>query len=172
MQSAEGNKDPLSDMHAHHAAKLLSQVRYYSFLACDMLSHPEGRCCRSDRDREDLHHSLEQLMPFVNLPFFSLAGAALQVDALAEALWLGSVIYVVRLCAVYCGSWAGCWLSSTPPEHRKRMWQAMITQVRAVKGGRMCDVAPLHTSSRLLHATHSSCNQSAYVSPTSQLVCC
>jgi len=69
-------------------------------------------------------------MPAVNLPFFSLAGAALQVDALGEALWLGGVIYVVRIAAVYAGCHAGCWLSATPPEHRKRIWQAMITQAR------------------------------------------
>ena len=35
----------------------------------------------------------------------------------------------MRVGAVYCGSWLGAWLGGTPPEHRRRVWYGMITQV-------------------------------------------
>lgn len=76
-------------------------------------------------------HSLEAMMPAVNLAFFALAGASLKVTALVHSILLGSLIVTVRLMAVYIGSSVGCWASSTPPDHRRRMWQAMVTQVRA-----------------------------------------
>lgn len=74
--------------------------------------------------------SLEEIMPAVNLSFFALAGASLKLTALTHSIWLGSVIVVVRVAAIYVGSAAGCWLSNSPPDHQRRMWQCMITQVR------------------------------------------
>ena len=69
-------------------------------------------------------------MPGVNLAFFSLAGASLKLDALGRTAWMASLVCAVRAAAVYCGSHVGCWASGSPPEHRSRMWQTMLTQAR------------------------------------------
>lgn len=85
--------------------------------------------CRRDGPRESLHHFLDTLMPGVNLAFFSLAGASLKLDALGQATWLAAVVCAFRVVAIFVGSHAGCWLSGCASEHKKRMWQAMMTQV-------------------------------------------
>jgi hypothetical protein len=85
--------------------------------------------CRRDADREDMHHSLELAMPYVNLAFFSLAGADLHLPALVQTLWLAALLFLVRVAAVWLGSFIGCWASDTPTEHGTRMWQTMLTQV-------------------------------------------
>jgi NhaP-type Na+/H+ or K+/H+ antiporter len=88
------------------------------------------RLCRRDNDRDEFHRTLNDVMPTVNLAFFSLAGASLKLDALAHTAWLASVVCLVRAVAIYGGSFLGCWASECPPEHRKRLWQTMLTQVR------------------------------------------
>lgn len=84
---------------------------------------------RRETARDDFHHVLESVMPAVNLAFFSLAGASLKLDALGHALWMACIICFVRMVAVVVGSHLGCWVSASAPEHKKRMWQSMITQV-------------------------------------------
>lgn len=44
-------------------------------------------------------------------------------------LWVAVGVYTVRLLAVYLGSWTGAWMGGTPTEHRRKVWQGMITQV-------------------------------------------
>lgn len=49
---------------------------------------------------------------------------------MVATLWVAVAVYVVRLLAVYLGSWMGAWMGGTPTEHRRKVWQGMITQVR------------------------------------------
>ena len=105
--------------------------------------------CRHDGPRESFHHSLEALMPGVNLAFFSLAGASLKLDALGQAAWLASVICGFRVLAIFGGSHVGCWLSGCPQEHRKRMWQAMMTQVGHTPVGLRCEHRGLVCATKL-----------------------
>ncbi len=44
-------------------------------------------------------------------------------------LWAAVIVWAVRLGAVYLGSWAGARAAGTPPEHRRKVWQGMVTQV-------------------------------------------
>lgn len=48
-------------------------------------------------------------------------------------LWVAVGVYTVRLLAVYLGSWMGAWMGGTPTEHRRKVWQGMITQVWFVR---------------------------------------
>ncbi len=48
-------------------------------------------------------------------------------------LWVAVGVYTVRLLAVYLGSWMGAWMGGTPTEHRRKVWQGMITQVGVVR---------------------------------------
>ena len=45
-------------------------------------------------------------------------------------LWVALILWLVRVAAIYGGSWLGSWLGGTPPEYRLRIWQGMITQVQ------------------------------------------
>ena len=62
-------------------------------------------------------------------------------DALMATIWVGVIVWVVRLAAVYCGSWIGAWLGGTPPDLRRKVWQGMITQVRSPTHQIVCNVA-------------------------------
>ena len=48
---------------------------------------------------------------------------------MVATLWVAVGVYAVRLAAVYFGSWLGAWMGGTPTEHRRKVWQGMITQV-------------------------------------------
>ena len=49
-------------------------------------------------------------------------------------LWVALILWLVRVAAIYGGSWLGSWLGGTPPEYRLRIWQGMITQCSALTG--------------------------------------
>lgn len=44
------------------------------------------------------------------------------------------VVFLVRLVAIYLGSWLGCLASATPGEHRRLFWMSMVTQAGVAMG--------------------------------------
>ena len=48
---------------------------------------------------------------------------------LLATLWAACVVWVVRLFAIFTGAWLGAFMGGSSVDHRRRMWQAMITQV-------------------------------------------
>lgn len=86
-------------------------------------------------------------MPGVNLAFFSLAGASLKLDTLRPMAWIGGLVCLVRMAAIYAGSFIGCWASECPADHRKRMWQTMLTQVRLLHPTGAASIAFIATNS-------------------------
>ena len=48
--------------------------------------------------------------------------------ALVPTVGAAAVVWGVRLCAIYCGSFCGAWLGGTPPDLRRMVWQGMVTQ--------------------------------------------
>ncbi len=87
---------------------------------------------RGERQREELHGLLGQLMPFVNLAFFTLAGAALAVNALAATAPIAAVIHAVRLLSLIAATSAGSF--GLPRESRRVVWMAMVTQAGVALG--------------------------------------
>lgn len=59
----------------------------------------------------------------------SLCPAAPQ-SALKDMFGAALVVSAVRLCAIYVGSWVGCYATSTTTEYRRLFWMSMVTQVR------------------------------------------
>lgn len=51
---------------------------------------------------------------------------------LVVTLWAAAIVFVVRLAAIFMGSWLGAFIGGTPAEHRRKIWQGMVTQVRKV----------------------------------------
>jgi Kef-type K+ transport system membrane component KefB len=88
---------------------------------------------RGERQREELHGLLGHLMPWVNLTFFTLAGAALAVDALAATAPVAAVIHAVRLLSLVVAT-AGGDAFGLPREMRRVAWMAMVTQAGVALG--------------------------------------
>ncbi|DBA69525.1 TPA: hypothetical protein ACH3X2_012726 [Trebouxia sp. C0005] len=83
---------------------------------------------------EQLTGCLSQLMPFVYVAFFGLAGASLKLGSFVGSLWVAVILCLVRLAGIWGGCWLGCWLGATPVDHRKHMWYGMITQAGVAMG--------------------------------------
>ena len=110
---------------------------------------------------------LQPILPAVNMTFFGLAGASLrlvrlpwprppvkapklylkllEVECCGQApllgtLWAAMIVWLVRLVAIFLGSWLGAYMGGSTVDHRRRIWQGMITQV-----GRLCTVQ-LHSA--------------------------
>eukprot|EP00873_Tetraselmis_striata_P024293 jgi/Tetstr1/444557/TSEL_000287.t2 len=88
----------------------------------------------ADAEKEELHRLLGAVMPVTNVPFFMLAGASLRLNALAGTLWLGGLVYGVRLGAIWAGCAWGAWMAGCPAEHRKQFWKSMVTQAGVAMG--------------------------------------
>lgn len=89
---------------------------------------------RADRQREELHGVLRPLMPWINLVFFTLAGSALAVDALAETAPIAAVIHAVRLVSLVFATTMGGYSAGLPAAHRRVLWMAMVTQAGVALG--------------------------------------
>lgn len=77
---------------------------------------------------EDLFHSVEELSLPVYCIFFAIAGAKIDLAALAELWPLALVIVVVRSAAVWAGVTLGGRLTSMPAPARSWLWTAFIPQ--------------------------------------------
>ena len=79
---------------------------------------------RGERQREELHGLLDALMPWINLTFFTLAGAALAVDALAATAPVAAVIHAVRLLSLVVATSADAF--GLPRDMRRVCWMSMV----------------------------------------------
>ncbi|MEW5298887.1 MAG: hypothetical protein WDW36_001961 [Sanguina aurantia] len=89
---------------------------------------------RAEKEREELHVMLAHIMSLTNVAFFALAGASLKLNAMQDMLMAALVVVVVRLAAIYMGSWVGCLMTSTTSEYRKVFWLSMVTQAGVAMG--------------------------------------
>ena len=48
---------------------------------------------------------------------------------LLGTLWAAMIVWLVRLVAIFLGSWLGAYMGGSTVDHRRRIWQGMITQV-------------------------------------------
>ncbi|KAK3285261.1 hypothetical protein CYMTET_7114 [Cymbomonas tetramitiformis] len=102
-------------------------------LACVVAGIYAGN--RGDRPGEDMLNTGESLqtitsivLPLINVSFFTLGGAALDVDSLGKTLEVALMLFVSRLFALFCGASLGSWLAGWPREHIRIAWMAFVTQ--------------------------------------------
>lgn len=85
--------------------------------------------------RRAMHHGLSALMPGVNVAFFTLAGATLELRALRGGTVLASLlIFGARLLAIVATAVASPVLTTLPPHHGRLSWRAQITQAGVALG--------------------------------------
>ena len=66
--------------------------------------------------------------PPIYVAFFTLTGASLALNVLAETWSIALILFVVRLAAIFIGSFGGGLLAGDPIRHNRLSWMAYITQ--------------------------------------------
>ena len=88
-------------------------------------------CTNNSGHRHRFMLVLGKLGPYVFLPFFTLTGASLQLNVLAQSFGFAAVVAVVRAICVFIGSSTGGYMSGVRPYGRKEnklMWMCLLTQ--------------------------------------------
>lgn len=78
--------------------------------------------------------TMDNIMPFNNVVFFTLVGASLPLSGLEQQKNFALLLFVCRTCAIYCGSRVGAHFAGCPPEHARSMWCTMLTQAGVALG--------------------------------------
>eukprot|EP01025_Chloroclados_australasicus_P062117 TRINITY_DN8157_c0_g2_i1.p1 TRINITY_DN8157_c0_g2~~TRINITY_DN8157_c0_g2_i1.p1 ORF type:complete len:450 (-),score=28.01 TRINITY_DN8157_c0_g2_i1:352-1677(-) len=103
-------------------------------LACVTIGMVAQNMGVDEEPHEQLTESLTEVMPYVNLVFFSLAGSSIRLNQLQYSVLAAAVIYFLRLLGVIAGSQLGGYLSGVSLIHRQLMWGSMITQAGVALG--------------------------------------
>jgi Kef-type K+ transport system membrane component KefB len=86
------------------------------------------------RHQDRAFHEIEHIQwPFMIL-FFVLAGASLNVEALAGAGLVGAAFLVLRAASRLAGGWLGGALAGAPPAHRRWYGAALLPQAGVAVG--------------------------------------
>jgi Kef-type K+ transport system membrane component KefB len=132
------------------AMPALSIMRLEPLLTCVVT----GTCMQNRGvQRVEFAHHLEALLPFINLVFFTSAGAELALNTLLDyhSIVVGGALFIIRLIALYAGSRGGGYLSARPAAENKVAWMGYITQVGSITRSRSDN----HYYLLLLPNTHS-----------------
>lgn len=80
------------------------------------------------RQREVFGRILHDVAPPVYVVFFTLTGASLALDVLAQTWTLAVVLFLIRLATIFIGSFGGGMLAGDPMERNRLSWMAYVTQ--------------------------------------------
>ena len=78
--------------------------------------------------RDEFLKMLHEVGPLVYIAFFTLTGASLTLDILADIWPITLLLVAVRLGVIFIGSFTGGVLARDPMTHNKVSWMAYITQ--------------------------------------------
>ncbi len=78
--------------------------------------------------RHEFMTILHRTGPPIYTAFFTLTGASLMLDVLAETWMIGLILFAVRLSGIILGSFGGGTLAGDPMRHTRISWMSYITQ--------------------------------------------
>ena len=78
--------------------------------------------------RDEFLKTLHEVGPLVYIAFFTLTGASLTLNILADIWPIALLLVVVRLGVIFIGSFTGGILAGDPMTHNRVSWMAYITQ--------------------------------------------
>ena len=70
----------------------------------------------------------------VMVAFFTLAGAALDLESLSQTIMISTVIFLGRIGAIIVGSWLGGWMAGDPPKYNRSYSLGFVTQAGVTLG--------------------------------------
>ncbi|SMD07685.1 transporter, CPA2 family [Desulfocicer vacuolatum DSM 3385] len=82
----------------------------------------------TSRFRDEFLKILNDIGPVIYTAFFTLTGASLSLDVLAATWQVAVVLFLVRITAVFFGSFVGGSLAGNPARVNSMSWMAYITQ--------------------------------------------
>lgn len=80
------------------------------------------------RHRTEYLQRLDQLAAPIYVVFFTLTGASLALDVLADTWVIALALFAVRLGGIFIGSFAGGAVAGDPISHNRISWLAYVTQ--------------------------------------------
>lgn len=78
--------------------------------------------------RAQMIEILHDTSPVIYISFFTLTGASLALDVLADVWIIALALFVVRILTIFIGSMSGGFISGEPRQHNFTSWMAYITQ--------------------------------------------
>ena len=84
--------------------------------------------------RKELHHVLDHMTSAVMIAFFTLAGAALNLESLSQTILISTALFLGRIGAIVVGSWLGGWMAGDPPKYNRSYSLGFITQAGVTLG--------------------------------------
>ncbi len=80
------------------------------------------------RYRKEFLDLLNRSGPGIYIAFFTLTGASIRLDILADTWFIALILFGVRILAIFTGSFLGGFLSSAGTKASQTYWMAFITQ--------------------------------------------
>lgn len=72
--------------------------------------------------------------PYIYVVFFTLTGAALELDVLAQTWPIAVALFFIRLVGIFIGSFTGGTLAGEPASRNRLWWMAFVTQAGVAIG--------------------------------------
>lgn len=117
------------------AVSALIRTTTHNLLPSELLVEPLLICMlagflitNSGGQRELFARILHEAGPPIYVVFFTLTGASLALDVLAQAWTLAALLFAVRLLTVFLGSFGGGAIAGDPPQRNRLGWMAYVTQ--------------------------------------------
>lgn len=84
--------------------------------------------------RTEFSHLLHDTGPLVYIAFFTLVGAELKLDVLAEVWLIALAVFGIRIISIFVGSMIGGATAGEPIKHNKLRWMVLVTQAGVALG--------------------------------------
>lgn len=86
------------------------------------------------RYRAEFLRIINDTGPMVYAAFFTLTGATMRIDVLADAWIVALLFFAIRLGTIILGAWFGGIMAKDPPEFNKVAWMPYVTQAGVALG--------------------------------------
>ncbi|MEZ4618964.1 MAG: TrkA family potassium uptake protein [Caldilineaceae bacterium] len=77
---------------------------------------------------------IHDISPAIYVIFFTLTGASLSLDVLADTWQVAVVLFLIRTIGIFLGSYGGGWLAGDAPQHNTFSWMTYITMAGVALG--------------------------------------
>lgn len=84
--------------------------------------------------RAEFMKIIHDISPAIYVIFFTLTGASLSLDVLADTWQIAVILFLMRMVGIFAGSYAGGWLARDPALHSSLSWMTYVTMAGVALG--------------------------------------